>query len=80
MTVSELDNVPGLGPARRAALLKHFGSLKRLKDATPAQVAEVPGIGMRSAESIVAALHGGAAPAGGEDPGGDDGEHRGRSA
>src|SRR5690606_17607479 len=31
MTVSELDNVPGLGPARRAALLKHFGSLKRLK-------------------------------------------------
>ncbi len=63
MTVSELDNVPGLGPARRAALLKHFGSLKRLKDATPEQVAEVPGIGMRSAEGIVAALHGGAVPA-----------------
>ncbi|TQM69506.1 excinuclease ABC subunit C [Actinomadura hallensis] len=63
MTASELDNVPGLGPARRAALLKHFGSLKRLKDATPEQVAEVPGIGMRSAEKIVAALHGGV-PAG----------------
>ncbi|XRQ15689.1 excinuclease ABC subunit UvrC [Actinomadura welshii] len=80
MTVSELDNVPGLGPARRAALLKHFGSLKRLKDATPEQVAEVPGIGMRSAEGIVAALHGTAAPtgrAGGSGAGG-DGEHRGR--
>ncbi|MEU6036549.1 excinuclease ABC subunit UvrC [Actinomadura sp. NPDC047616] len=58
MTVSELDDVPGLGPARRAALLKHFGSVKRLKEATPEQVAEVPGIGLRSAETIVAALHG----------------------
>lgn len=80
MTVSELDNVPGLGPARRAALLKHFGSLKRLKDATPEQVAEVPGIGMRSAESIVAALHG-APPRGGAGGGtgtGGDGEHTGR--
>ncbi len=58
MTVSELDTVPGLGPARRAALLKHFGSVKRLKEATPEQVAEVPGIGLRSAGAILAALHG----------------------
>ncbi|MER7546902.1 excinuclease ABC subunit UvrC [Spirillospora sp. NPDC127506] len=79
MTVSELDSVPGLGPARRAALLKHFGSLKRLKEATPEQVAEVPGIGMRSAESIVAALHGGTVPAR-EHSGTGDGEHRGRRA
>ncbi|MFB4318710.1 excinuclease ABC subunit UvrC [Actinomadura sp. 21ATH] len=69
MTVSELDDVPGLGPARRSALLKHFGSVKRLKEATPEQIAEVPGIGLRSAEQIAAALHGGsgagaAAPAG----------------
>ncbi|WP_067465479.1 excinuclease ABC subunit UvrC [Actinomadura macra] len=90
MTVSELDNVPGLGPARRAALLKHFGSLKRLKEATPEQVAEVPGIGLRSAEGIVAALNGppgtaqagdgatdtGAAGTGAAGTG--DGEHRGR--
>ncbi|MBG6090178.1 excinuclease ABC subunit C [Actinomadura viridis] len=62
MTVSELDDVPGLGPARRSALLKHFGSLKRLKEATPEQIAEVPGIGPRGAERIAAALHGGAAP------------------
>jgi excinuclease ABC subunit C len=79
MTASELDNVPGLGPARRAALLKHFGSLKRLKDATPEQVAEVPGIGMRSAEAIVAALHGGGVPAR-EGAGTGDGEPRGRRA
>ncbi|GAA4147978.1 excinuclease ABC subunit UvrC [Actinomadura keratinilytica] len=58
MTASELDGVPGLGPVRRAALLKHFGSVKRLKEATPEQVAEVPGIGLRSAEAILAALHG----------------------
>ncbi|MBW8483211.1 excinuclease ABC subunit UvrC [Actinomadura parmotrematis] len=62
LTVSELDDVPGLGPARRAALLKHFGSVKRLKGATPEQIAEVPGIGLRSAEAILAALHGGTAP------------------
>ncbi|MFI0408408.1 excinuclease ABC subunit UvrC [Actinomadura sp. 3N508] len=85
MTVSELDNVPGLGPARRAALLKHFGSLKRLKDATPEQVAEVPGIGLRSAEGIVAALHGAAVPRGGDGTrgdgtGGNDGEHTGRGS
>ncbi|MBO2450078.1 excinuclease ABC subunit UvrC [Actinomadura barringtoniae] len=65
MTASELDNVPGLGPARRTALLKHFGSLKRLKEATPEQIAEVPGIGRRGAEQIAAALHGGVVPPGG---------------
>ncbi|MEU5880645.1 excinuclease ABC subunit UvrC [Spirillospora sp. NPDC047279] len=72
MTASELDNVPGLGPARRKALLKHFGSLKRLKEATPEQIAEVPGIGLQSARQISAAL-GGAPIATGTD----DGEHRG---
>ncbi|MFC5184583.1 excinuclease ABC subunit UvrC [Actinomadura harenae] len=58
MTVSELDGVPGLGPARRTALVKHFGSVKRLKEATPEQIAEVPGIGLRTAETIAAALNG----------------------
>ncbi len=64
MTVSELDAVPGLGPARRAALLKHFGSVKRLREATPDQVAAVPGLGLRTAERILAALNGGAVAAG----------------
>lgn len=58
MTASELDNVPGLGPTRRTTLLKHFGSVQRLKQATPDQIAEVPGIGRRTAETIAAALHG----------------------
>jgi excinuclease ABC subunit C len=79
MTVSELDSVPGLGPARRSALLKHFGSLKRLKEATPEQIAEVPGIGLRGATQIAAALHGGSPSAGrAGDDGGDGGrDHRG---
>jgi excinuclease ABC subunit C len=57
MIVSELDDVPGLGPSRRTALIKHFGSVKLLKEAGPDEIAEVPGIGRRTAESIVAALH-----------------------
>ena len=56
MTVSALDGVPGLGPARRAALLKEFGSLKRLRAATPEEVAAVPGVGNATAAAVVAAL------------------------
>jgi len=55
-TVSELDGLPGLGPARRAALLRHFGSVRRLRQATPDQIAEVAGFGPRLAESVAAAL------------------------
>jgi len=65
MTRSALDAVPGLGETRRKALLRHFGSLKRLREATPEQVAEVPGIGPRTAEAVVAALAREAPPAGG---------------
>ncbi|RNL85220.1 excinuclease ABC subunit UvrC [Halostreptopolyspora alba] len=57
LTGSALDEVPGLGPARRSALLKHFGSVKRLADATAQEIAEVPGIGARTAESIIARLN-----------------------
>src|SRR5689334_22915731 len=65
MTVSTLDNVPGLGDVRRKALLRHFGSLKRLKAATVEEIAEVPGIGRRTAESILVALDAPGAPANG---------------
>jgi excinuclease ABC subunit C len=58
MTVSALDSVPGLGPARSAALLKHFGSLKRLKAASAEEIATVPGMGARTAAAVVAALAG----------------------
>jgi excinuclease ABC subunit C len=57
MTASGLDNVPGLGETRRKALLRHFGSLKRLAAATPAMITEVPGIGQRTAEAVLAALN-----------------------
>jgi excinuclease ABC subunit C len=64
MTVSALDGIPGLGDTRRKALLTHFGSLKRLRAATVDDIMAVPGIGRRTAESIVAALAtGDAAPA-----------------
>ena len=58
MTASALDGVPGLGETRRKALLKHFGSLKRLSAATVDEIVEVPGIGRRTAEAVVAALAG----------------------
>jgi excinuclease ABC subunit C len=55
---SELDSVPGLGPARRAALLKHFGSLRKLKAASVDEIAALPGFGPRTAAAVLAALHG----------------------
>ncbi|MCU1674296.1 MAG: excinuclease subunit, partial [Frankiales bacterium] len=58
MVESALDDVPGLGDTRRKALLRHFGSLKRLKAATVDEVMEVPGVGRRTAETVVAALGG----------------------
>ncbi len=56
MTVSALDAVPGLGPARRAALLKKFGSVKALSAASAEEIASVPGIGPRLAETVSGAL------------------------
>jgi excinuclease ABC subunit C len=69
MIASTLDTVPGLGDIRRKALLRHFGSLKRLGQATPEEIAEVPGIGRRTAEAVLAALNPpSAAPAATEPP------------
>lgn len=58
MTASVLDDVPGLGPARKTALLKHFGSLKRLRAASAEEIASVRGMGERTAQAVVAALGG----------------------
>ncbi|MDQ1725630.1 MAG: excinuclease subunit, partial [Frankiaceae bacterium] len=68
MTVSALDTIPGLGETRRKALLKKFGSVKRLRAATAEEIVEVPGIGARTAAAIVAALATGAADAVAVDP------------
>ncbi len=51
-TVSALDDVPGLGPARRAALLKKFGSVRKLSSADVDDIAAVPGIGPKLAATI----------------------------
>jgi excinuclease ABC subunit C len=58
MTTSALDDVPGLGQTRKTALLKHFGSLKRLRSATVEQISEVPGVGRRTAEAVHEVLTG----------------------
>lgn len=52
MVNSLLDNVPGLGEIRRKALMRRFGSLKRLRAATVEEIAEVPGIGMSTAAAL----------------------------
>ncbi|MGW2022341.1 excinuclease ABC subunit UvrC [Streptomyces decoyicus] len=57
---SPLDAVAGLGDTRRQALLKHFGSLKRLRAATVDEICEVPGVGRKTAETVAAALAGAA--------------------
>jgi excinuclease ABC subunit C len=56
MTVSVLDDVPGLGPARQKALLTTFGSVKKLRAASAEAVAAVPGIGPALAAAVVDAL------------------------
>jgi excinuclease ABC subunit C len=56
MTASALDGVPGLGEARRKALLRRFGSLRKLAAASADEIAQVPGVGPRTAEAVVAAL------------------------
>jgi excinuclease ABC subunit C len=57
LTASELDTVPGLGPARRSTLLRQFGSLRKLTAATVEQIAETPGFGQVTAQAVYAALH-----------------------
>jgi excinuclease ABC subunit C len=52
MVESILDDVPGLGEVRRKTLVKHFGSLKKLRLAEVDEIAQVPGIGPRTASAI----------------------------
>jgi excinuclease ABC subunit C len=58
-----LDEVRGLGDARKRTLIKHFGSVKRLRAATIDQICEVPGVGRKTAEAIAVALAQAAPPA-----------------
>lgn len=63
MRRSVLDDVPGLGPARRKQLVKGFGSVAKIKEATAADIAALPGFGPKLAQEIVMALHNGTPPA-----------------
>lgn len=53
---SQIDSIPGIGPARRKALLERFGSLNGIRNATETDLAEVPGIGPELAAIIKAEL------------------------
>jgi len=56
MTASVLDTIEGVGPKRRKALLKAFGSVKRLREASVEQIAQVPGVSAQVASEICAVL------------------------
>jgi excinuclease ABC subunit C len=66
MVQSALDAVPGLGPAKQKALLKRFGSVKRVRAASAGELTAVPGIGPALAERITAVLGGAAKPVPGD--------------
>jgi excinuclease ABC subunit C len=53
---SSLEDIPGVGPSRRKALLKHFGSLKKIRAASLEELQQMPGLSAGLAESIFSAL------------------------
>ncbi len=55
---SRLEDIPGIGPRRRASLLKHFGGLGGLKAAGIEEISRVEGVNAALAERIYATLHG----------------------
>ena len=57
MRRSELDNIKGLGAARRTELVKHFGSVKQLRQASVADITAVKGFGSQLAQNVYDALH-----------------------
>jgi len=53
---SSLDDIPGVGPARKEALLREFGSVRSIADQSLERLAEVPGVGIGTARKIKEAL------------------------
>lgn len=49
---SSLSQIPGIGPARQRALLRHFGSLRKIREATPEELLQVPGMTRAAAEAV----------------------------
>jgi excinuclease ABC subunit C len=64
---SKLEDIPGIGPRRRASLLKHFGGLAGLKAAGADEIARVDGVNAALAERIYANLHGLPSPEAGKE-------------
>jgi len=56
MTASVLDDIPGVGEKRKKAILRHFGSVKRLRGASADEIAQVPGVPKDLAEEIEAVI------------------------
>ncbi len=66
---TELESIPGVGPGRARSLLRHFGSVRAVRAATAEEIAAVPGIGERLAETVARALAPGAGGAAAGDAG-----------
>ena len=59
---SELLRIPGIGPEKRRALIRAFGSVQGVRDAPEAEIAKLPGFSEKTARRLLATLHGAAAP------------------
>ena len=57
MKESLLDDCPGVSPKRKAALLKQFGSVERIRKTSAEEIAALPGISLKSAEAMLAWLN-----------------------
>ena len=58
---SVLSDIPGIGPQRQRLLLRHFGSLRKIRDATREDLASVSGMTAKAADAVYTALGGGVA-------------------
>ncbi len=56
-THSVLDDIPGIGPKRRKSLQLHFGSVRKMKEVTLAEIAQAPGMNLKLAETVYDHLH-----------------------
>ena len=54
---SELEDIPGVGTGRRTQLLRHFGSLKQIRDASLLELQSVPGLPERVAQAVYDHFH-----------------------
>ena len=54
--ISQLDGVPGIGPKRRSALLKHFGSIEAIRNASVEELSAVPSMTRKAAEQLKGSL------------------------